>query len=703
MKKSLLKILLSFTLAIILSFGFAASAESPSVQDIPFDSFSYWSDSETAVAVRPMYDIERVLSADTFNLEGKITTKDIFTDTDNLYILESEKGRVIICDKKTYAFKNVLSDLSFDGEKLRFKKAEGIYVKDGSIYICDTDNERIIVTDINGNVSRIITCPESDIIPEDFLFSPTEIKIDGKGFIYVISKGSFYGALRFNNNYEFMGFYGANPTTGSLSDIISNIKSLIMSNNEKMSGQAKTVPYQFVDISIDSDDFIYTVTDSGTAGQIRKLSPGGSSILKVLEQGKRNISDSVSFGVKGSVRRTFIDEKTSLTSIAVNSERFIFVADKKFGRILIYDLDGRMICAFGGGLENGTNDGNFKTLTSIHIDGEKLYAVDEGKSTVTVFALTQYGRLFYEAADLTARGEYKDALGKWQKVLDMDRNCQAAYCAMAKSYLVEGNYDKSLQMAKLGKDPDLYGQAYSKARDVFIQKYFYLLLAGVLVVLALIVAFVIIKHKKKITVIKNEKIKMAISMCVHPFEASKGIKEKGSVLIASVILFLLFVSKVLCDFFSGYMYGGVDVASYNTFYTLLSTAGIVCLWTVANWGICSVQGGKGKMSEVFIASSYSMVPLIVYQLFTLIISNIFTAEEAFFMGIVNIVVWCFTLFTLLISHMQIHEYDFFKFLKTTVLAVLGMGLIIFLIFMIIILIGQVWTFIQTLYSEMLLR
>ena len=151
------------------------------------------------------------------------------------------------------------------------------------------------------------------------------------------------------------------------------------------------------------------------------------------------------------------------------------------------------------------------------------------------------------------------------------------------------------------------------------------------------------------------------------------------------------------------MYGYVDAASYNALFTLLGTSGVALLYTVANWGVCSVQGGKGKMYEVYVSVAYSLVPIIIYRLFALIISNIMTQEEAFFLGVFEILSWIFAGFSLLVANMEIHEYDFFKVLKTTVIILLGMGLIIFLLFMVVVLIQQVITFGQTIYNELLLR
>ena len=653
-----------------------------------------------------MFVLEDELAGADFGVsDGLSRPDDIFIDGDYIYILDSDNSRLIVADKKTYNKVSLIEDPVYKGEELHFRKAQGVYAKNGSIYICDTENERLIICDIKGKVSRVITCPESDVIPDDFIFAPSKLACDSKGFFYLISSGCFYGAMRFDRDFKFLGFYGANVTSTSASDIISNIIGKVFNNNEKISGQAKKVPYQFVDLSVDSKDFVFTVTGAGDTGAIRRLNPGGTNVFKVLSGSKYVSSDSLSFGVLGSIRRTFINEKSSLMSVTVDDNGFIYVADAKFGRVLVYDEFGVMLCAFAGGLEDGNKKGTFKEPSSIHIDGEFLYVADCIKNSVSVFRITEYGKKLMEASLLTNSGEYQKSKEVWSEVLAADANSQAAYNGLAKALMTTGEYDEALKMAKKAKNTELYGDAFIKVRADFFDKHFYLVVGLAVALIAVIAVLLVIKRKKKIVIFKDKTVLSAIGACVHPFNSYRNLKEnkKKHIIIASVFLGLFFLVTLLDDFFVGYMYGYVDPASYNALFTLLGTTGVALLYTVANWGICSIQGGKGKMYEVYIAVAYSLIPIIVYRLFFLIISNLMTADEAFFLGVFEVLAYIIAGFSLLVANMEIHEYDFFKVMKTTVLILLGMGLIIFLLFMIIILVQQLFTFVETVKNELLLR
>ena len=460
-----------------------------------------------------------------------------------------------------------------------------------------------------------------------------------------------------------------------------------------------------MDLSVDGKDFVFTVTGAGDTGAIRRLNPGGTNVYKVSVNNRYVTSDSLAFGVLGYIRRTFINEKSSIISVTVDENGFIYVADAKFGRILVYDEFGTMLCAFAGGLEEGNIKGTFKEPSSVHIDGELLYVVDSLKNSVTVFRLTDYGKKLMAASLLTNSGEYEKSKELWSEVLAEDANCQAAYNGLAKALITTGKYSEALKMSKAAKNTELYGEAFVKVRAEFFDKYFYPVVGAAVAVVLITVGILIVIRKKKIVLIKDKTVISAIGACVHPFVSYRNLKQnkKKNMIIASVFLGLFFVVTLLNDFFKGYMYGFVDPASYNALYTLLGTTGVALLYTVANWGICSIQGGKGKMYEVYIAVAYSLIPIIVYRIFLLIISNLMTSQEAFFLGVFEIVAYIIAGFSLIVANMEIHEYDFFKVLKTTVLILLGMGLIIFLLFMVIILVQQLFTFVETVKNELLLR
>lgn len=74
-------------------------------------------------------------------------------------------------------------------------------------------------------------------------------------------------------------------------------------------------------------------------------------------------------------------------------------------------------------------------------------------------------------------------------------------------------------------------------------------------------------------------------------------------------------------------------------------------------------------------------------------------DEATFLSIINMVAYILFLFMLTTGSIIIHEYGFGKFIGTSAITVAGMAIIVFLIFLIVMLLQQLFGFISTVVME----
>ena len=165
----------------------------------------------------------------------------------------------------------------------------------------------------------------------------------------------------------------------------------------------------------------------------------------------------------------------------------------------------------------------------------------------------------------------------------------------------------------------------------------------------------------------------------------------------------LFLTRVIRDLLIGFSFDSIDPSDYNALITLAGTVGIALLYTVSNWLICVLAEGKGKYREIFIVTCYSILPLIVDNILQILLSNILVPDESATIVIINTIAWILTGLMLCIGIMIVQEYDFFRFLGTTILTLIAMALVIFIIFMIGILIQELFGFLQSVYHEIFFR
>ncbi len=700
------RIIASIILVVLIigtAFPVSAASDSYTRVDVPGDM------TELRLS-REMYAATESITASSLGIEERLEgITDVYSDKNgNILVLCGEESRVISINSD-YTLDKEITVTDSEGNDIDFNGATGIYRDaSGDIYIADTSNARVLVTDSNGVLNKMLETPQSDLIPDDFIYQPISVSKDKQGYTYVLSLGCYYGVLLYSAEDEFLGFYGANTVQSTALDTLSYLWDRLTSNDTKKSNSIKKLPYSFADFSFDSEGYMVTCTgstsrfDFGT-GQIRKISHNGSDILyKRTLTGESVSASSMNFLENESIKYASTQD---LVSVAVSDDDYIFALDRTHGLIYIFDSECNLMSAFGGGYSEGEQLGIFKTPVSLTLNGNSLLVADQENCSITVFEPTEYGSLLREAQTLYLRGDYDDAKSAWQEVLSLNRNCQLAYRGLAMVYYNEGDYDEALEAARIAVDYSVYDMAWQGIVSNFITENFVWLLICVLLTIAATVFTVVYlkKHNKKL--ITNAKLKLMLQVPFHPFQCFEDLKYRklGSLKIAIVITVLFYVSSVLNVTSSGFLYSTTLLRNYNSLFTLASTVGLLLLWSLCNWLVCIMFSGKGSFKEVYVSTAYTLVPWILFSFIKVIISNFLPLSSSGIIGGIETVLLIYTLFLICIAMMKIHEYDFFKFLLTGLVIIFFMLLVVFVIMMCAILLKQAGTFIYSVYEEIAFR
>ncbi len=710
----------------ICALPVAASAQvtsSAGTAEAPYESYTYWEDygagSKVAVYNKPAYSVSTPITADSLGLPLFEGLMDIVADEkDYLYILDTN-GDVVILNEKYELVKKIDTFIYHgesvtiegaekktvinDGDKLAISAATGIFVKEDTIYIADPKGERVIVSDLNGDVTYLLTRPVSHLIPSDFVFMPQKIAVDSKDYTYVSCDGSYYGALVYSPTMEFLGFYGANTVANSVLDVLSNLVTRLFQNDAKRSASVLSLPYQFIDMVVGPEDFIYTATgktNKGATGQVSVMNPGGRNIL-----GK----DDYNFSDVGYARYNNLPSDSNVVSIAVDDDGFFYIVDAAYGRAFMYDEECNLVTVFGGAL--GTNaginqqNGITRVPRTIEVIGTDVLVCDGFKNQIHVYELTEFGALLRQAQMVTLADDFEHALEMWNDVLKSDQNCQLAYRGLAKAHYSLGNNEEAAEYARLGADRDTYSNAFLKIRTEWLENYFVYIFIGVIVLAGGLFVFLHFKKKRGWKLVKNERVAVMFDSILHPIEAFRLVKEKqmGSVTLSIVLLVIFYILSAIQDMGKGFAFNYFNSAQYNSLYVLLSTVGLVLLWVVSNWLVSVLLGGIGRIKEIFIVTCYSLMPLIASTAISLVLSYVLTPDEFVFVELLQTFFLLYAAFMLIMGIMRVHDFEFGRFLGTTALSVLAMLIIVFLVFLFIMLAQQVYSWIMTLYIEIRYR
>ncbi|THF74076.1 YIP1 family protein [Cohnella fermenti] len=205
----------------------------------------------------------------------------------------------------------------------------------------------------------------------------------------------------------------------------------------------------------------------------------------------------------------------------------------------------------------------------------------------------------------------------------------------------------------------------------------------------------------------RELFKYPFYLISHPFngfwELKYELNRKASLVSAFVILFLLAITTVLQNQYSGFLVNFVNPNSLNSFMEIVYVLLPVLFWCIANWSLTTLMDGEGKFVEIFISTCFAFFPVVLIQFPWIWLSNLISLQEtSFYYFFINLsTIWC--VFLLFIGNMTVHQYTPSKTILTMVLSVVAIGFMAFLCLLFFSLVQQIIAFISTIYQEFVLR
>lgn len=443
--------------------------------------------------------------------------KDLYFNQDlqEFWVADSKNNRILRLNKdlkiigRYYGVKGN-SEINVDEATglSNFMGPQGVFVTkspftgDLTMYIADYDNSRVVKAKIVSNTEceliQELTKPESDIYPSK-TFNPSKILVDKAENIYTVVKSVNTGAVQFARDGSFTGFYGANRVEATASVIAQKLWRTIASN-EQIEGMKRNVPVEYVNFDIDSDGFIYTVTETSTSTDaVKKLNPAGYNIWD------NAVGDRYQFGDLGGatwdlVRNSMIS--TKLTDIVIGNNGLINVLDYETGRVFQYDKKCNLICIFGTKNSTADQKGSFLAPNAVETNGNNVYILDGSKNDITIFTETTFGKYVHSAFEYYNQGLYTEAKPDWEEVIKRDGTYTMAYIGLGLASLKEEEYSEALDYFKTAYDQDNYDRAFKYTRENFLRENFNLIIT---IVFGLVILIIVLKRLRKKGIIGSKK------------------------------------------------------------------------------------------------------------------------------------------------------------------------------------------------------
>ena len=192
---------------------------------------------------------------------------------------------------------------------------------------------------------------------------------------------------------------------------------------------------------------------------------------------------------------------------------------------------------------------------------------------------------------------------------------------------------------------------------------------------------------------------------LHPFDGFAELRynKKYSVKYATIVAALYFFVSCLNYNYNGYIFNTDSADDFNMWIVFFSTVAVVLLFCLSTWLLTTFLEGKGKFSEIWVVTCYSLIPLVAVSAISLVLSNVMSADESFFYYALQTLGTGWTLILIFISNGKLNQYGFKKNIASIICALIGMLIIVFLMFLFFNLWTQFINFLTSLYDEITYR
>ncbi|WP_318615660.1 YIP1 family protein [Sporosarcina sp. YIM B06819] len=700
-------------MTLFLSFSTTVKAESP------YDTFSVNGFGQT-IFTQPAYEPQGVLADDIYiedeNGESVYSPlnqpKDFFVaQNDEIYIADTGNDRIV--------------HLDMNGELIRvlnvpespLNKPSGIFITENNeIYIADTGNKRVVLLDNSGAMIKEYLRPESKYIDDSFVYEPTNMIVDNRGFVYVVSRGTFQGIIQFSPEGAFYGFYGTNITEVQLMDRVRNI----FYTKEQLARQVRLLPNPITNIAIDDVGYIYTVS-SDAAEQIKKLNIRGENQWKDFQY-EENIN------LRFLRRSTNQEEATAgsnnnLTDISIDENGIVTVVDKSSSIIAQFDQNGEILFYWGAPVTSGSaQKGVPRSPVAVETNSRKqILVLDDSLNLIQVLQPTEFGETVQMAFVLTEQGDYDGSEKYWKEVARQNALFTPAYNGLARSAFYKEDYAGARELYKRAGDAEGYSDSFWQIRLNWFQSKFPLFANAFLIFGSIALIWIKIQERKRKKKGNNEtskakmklvdkpieptlfaQLKHAFYTLRHPIDGFDDIRFRnmGSYLSAIIVLVAVVVIAFSRTFLTSFTFFPVPEGAFSVGSTLAMSVAIWVSWVVCQYLIGAIKQGQARFKDIFVGSAYSLFPIAILGLPLAFLSNIMTWSEISIYNAATafMTLWCAALFFWMIMTLQ--NYSVGETIISILLTLFSMIILWVLIFIIVGLTSETVDFIITLYKEL---
>ena len=200
-------------------------------------------------------------------------------------------------------------------------------------------------------------------------------------------------------------------------------------------------------------------------------------------------------------------------------------------------------------------------------------------------------------------------------------------------------------------------------------------------------------------------LRFARFVIFHPFKGFWELKaeKRGTVGAATSVLTALIAVYILRYQFTGFVLNYNEPNEMNVFMQISYVLFPFLVWCTANWSVTTLMDGEGTFRDIYIASAFALVPLLIINIPQLILSQVLVEDELVIYTLLDSAAMIWTTFLMIVALMTVHQYSMPRTIATAAITVVTMIVILVILLLFFSLLSQVWAFVRLLYFELFQR
>ena len=190
---------------------------------------------------------------------------------------------------------------------------------------------------------------------------------------------------------------------------------------------------------------------------------------------------------------------------------------------------------------------------------------------------------------------------------------------------------------------------------------------------------------------------------VHPFVGFERMRRKKTLslpLSFVCLAFFIFLNLFRIQFI-GKQFSMRSIHDINLLWEMFGSAAVLVIWVISNWCFSVLIEGKATFREIWITSTYCLMPYTGASFIQVILSNFLIRQESFFATCIVVVGVIWSLVMLAATFTYFHEFEGGSIIRAFFLTLLGMAILAILIFVFYMLIQQLVSTVLVVCNEIM--